>query len=408
MATERKPLLSHPAGDAEAGRRRAGEWCKAALLQRAPLLVIATIVSAISAAAALMLASTMEGGETALVREQRTTSRDRHRTEALLVRQAALKVLTGGGREQTEMLLQSDIGLPCKEHWNCQPWLVCSKGLCAACETNLQCQQRHPARQCFSNISWAVEDQYEFNVCKHKPLFFPFTWQDFVLIWITFLTIALSAPTGTGGGGILVPMYMIIGDFSAHSAVPLSKATIVGGAIANNMINIQRRHPFANRPVIDFDALQLLVPNLLAGTIMGVFFNAISPDWLITIGLVIALGYSGLSAAKKGWSLYAEESRVEAAAEARPLMGSTMPAQHYSFETKDNLPSALHDIVEAESKVNFKALGVVLVSWFLVFVCSLLKGGSGSKSVVPCGSIEFFVLAFLPIPIILILSWRIG
>lgn len=157
----------------------------------------------------------------------------------------------------TQILLQHDMGQECKEHWNCKDWLVCSDGLCSACSTNSQCQERNDFRQCFSNISWAVEGELSYNVCKHKPLFFPFTWSDFVLAIITFLTIALAAPTGTGGGGILVPMYMIIGQFSAHSAVPLSKATILGGAVANNLINIQRRHPFANRPVVDFDSLQV-------------------------------------------------------------------------------------------------------------------------------------------------------
>ena len=194
------------------------------------------------------------------------------------------------------MLLQKELGGECSEHWNCKEWLVCQDGVCSACESNSQCQERNPSRQCFSDLDWAIEGEISGNICKHKPLFFPLTWSDVAIGVVTFLTIALAAPTGTGGGGILVPMYMIIGEFAAHSAVPLSKATILGGAIANNVINLQRRHPFANRPIVDFDAIQLLVPNLLAGTIFGVLLNAVSPDWLITIGLVIALGYSGFSA----------------------------------------------------------------------------------------------------------------
>jgi hypothetical protein len=55
---------------------------------------------------------------------------------------------------------------------------------------------------------------------------------------------------------------------------------------------------------------QLLVPNLLAGSIVGVLFNAVSPEWLLTILLVIALGWSGYTASKKAWTLYAEEART--------------------------------------------------------------------------------------------------
>lgn len=381
------------------------------------------------------------------------------------------------------MLLQKELGGECSEHWNCKEWLVCQDGVCSACESNSQCQERNPSRQCFSALDWAIEGEISGNICKHKPLFFPLTWSDGAIALVTFLTIALAAPTGTGGGGILVPMYMIIGEFAAHSAVPLSKATILGGAIANNVINLQRRHPFANRPIVDFDAIQLLVPNLLAGTIFGVFLNAVSPDWLITVGLVIALGYSGFSAgciqsdpcasqhrklllarararclpcdlhlplrclcrrraciaacgprcwaggwgltvdvltcgvcewgtANKAWGMYAEEVRHEER-ETQPLMGGVskqreLPARHYSFDTEDNLSKDMYEIVDAESKTNFKAFGVVAAAWLLVFTCSFVKGGSGTHALVPCGSAEFFVVAFLPVPIILVMSWRVG
>jgi hypothetical protein len=317
-----------------------------------------------------------------------------------------------GDVAETHVLVQRELGEECTAHWNCFEWLVCRDGVCSSCETNTECQERNPSRQCFSDLAWAVEGDASQNVCKHKPLFFPLTWADISMAILTFLTIGLSAPTGTGGGGILVPIYMILGEFAAHSAVPLSKATILGGAIATNVINLQRRHPFANRPIIDFDAIQLLVPSLLAGTIFGVIFNAVAPDWLITIGLVIALGYSGMSAANKAWALYAEEVRNEER-EAEPLIGGgskqrELPARHYSFDTEDNLTKDMYEVVKEESKINFKALGVVTAAWALVLTCSLIKGGSGSHRLVPCGSLEFFFIAFLPVPIILALSWRLG
>ena len=399
-----------PAGDdGEEGGTSA--WRHAPFAAKASAVLAVAFVTACMAAAAMAVTGAVgrgrhdQGAQTALLGE-------RQQDDVRQEQQALLGVLTGGAHGTTEMLLQNDIGEPCQEHWNCMDWLVCADNLCSSCHSNHECQQRHPARQCFSNSSWAVEDGVSYNMCKHKPLFFPFSWEDFALIWVTFFTIALAAPTGTGGGGILVPMYMIIGEFSAHAAIPLSKATIVGGALANNFINIQRRHPFANRPLVDFDSLQLLVPNLLAGTIFGVFLNAVSPDWLITIGLVLALGYSGLSALKKSWSLYVEEARVSEA-ETRPLIGGDkaqqrqMPATHYSFDSKDNMPADLYKMVDAESKINFRAIGVVVMAWLVVFICSYLKGGSGNKAM-PCGSFGFYAVAFMPVPLILALSWRVG
>ncbi|EKX32257.1 hypothetical protein GUITHDRAFT_148761 [Guillardia theta CCMP2712] len=316
------------------------------------------------------------------------------------------------GGQRTQSLLQSDFGEPCKHHFNCKSYLICRSGTCSACEATHECQVRNSARQCFQNSSsshfgW-TESPYPFAVCKHKPLFFPFTTEDAWITVITFVTIALAAPTGTGGGGILVPMYMIIGHFSPHSAIPLSKATILGGAIANNLINIQRRHPFANRPLVDYDSLQILVPSLLIGTILGVFLNAVSPAWLVTLGLVVSLGYSFAIAAKKAWAIYVEEV-LKSLPEREPLLGERkeQPAQHYSFD-EDKLEPQLREIIKAESRHDFKAIGMIVISWILVAVCSLIKGGSGPNQFVACGSWSFWMVALLPFPIVMILSWRVG
>jgi hypothetical protein len=103
---------------------------------------------------------------------------------------------------------------------------------------------------------------------------------------------------------------------------------------------------------------QLLVPNLLAGSIVGVLFNAVSPEWLLTILLVISLGWSGYTASKKAWTLYAEEART---AETEALMSSQrgergssyreVPATHYSFDSKDKMSAMLYEYVDEESKV---------------------------------------------------------
>jgi hypothetical protein len=44
---------------------------------------------------------------------------------------------------------------------------------------------------------------------------------------------ALAASGGVGGGGLLVPMFILVGGFAANEASPLSSATITGGSIAN-------------------------------------------------------------------------------------------------------------------------------------------------------------------------------
>ena len=42
-----------------------------------------------------------------------------------------------------------------------------------------------------------------------------------------------AASAGIGGGGLLVPIFLLVARFPASQAIPLSSATISGGAVAN-------------------------------------------------------------------------------------------------------------------------------------------------------------------------------
>jgi uncharacterized membrane protein YfcA len=61
------------------------------------------------------------------------------------------------------------------------------------------------------------------HFCAHKFFLEDFDAIDVLLLVITFFSTALSAPTGTGGGGIMVPVFMLLCGFSAQDAIPLSK-----------------------------------------------------------------------------------------------------------------------------------------------------------------------------------------
>ncbi len=77
------------------------------------------------------------------------------------------------------------------------------------------------------------------------------------------------------------------------------------------------------------------------------------------------------------------------------------PQQHWSFAQKHE-NTDLREIIEAESKTDFKAFGMLMVAWILVVICSL------AKTSLTCGSTWFYGLAILPIPILFAMSWRTG
>jgi uncharacterized membrane protein YfcA len=301
-------------------------------------------------------------------------------------------------------LPQQLIGGPCSHGWNCNEGLICREGLCETCETNDECMQRNDKNQCFNSTSIGAP------VCKHKPLFSPFDTSDSWIALITFCTILLAAPSGIGGGGILVPMYLAIGRFSPRTGIPLSKATIFGGAVTNNYFNVQKRHPDCNRPLIDYNICMVMEPVLLLGTVLGVFFNAISPGWLITILLVLCLTYTTYRTTIKAFETFDKEMKAEKEEEQQRLLpagSKDAKHKHMSYTPQQCVP-ALRTIYEEESRVNWTSIGILVSSWLIIAVFSILKGGEGGKGVVDCGTAGYWVLVLCPVPLIVVIVWKAG
>lgn len=124
--------------------------------------------------------------------------------------------------------------------------------------------------------------------CVHKDLL-PLSVMEVGGMVIIFLAAVLANATGIGGGGIFVPVLILIMRFSAIEAIPLSKALILGGAISAVIINWNKIHPYSNVPLIDFPVVALLHPMLMLGTIIGVILNRAFPEWLIITLLVLTL-----------------------------------------------------------------------------------------------------------------------
>ncbi|CAM9697730.1 unnamed protein product [Phaeothamnion confervicola] len=80
----------------------------------------------------------------------------------------------------------------------------------------------------------------------HKPLM-PLAWTDYLGILLASAALVIAAAGGIGGGGILVPLYTMVLGFAPKLSIPLSNATILGGAVSSIFLNSSRRHPTADR-----------------------------------------------------------------------------------------------------------------------------------------------------------------
>lgn len=50
-----------------------------------------------------------------------------------------------------------------------------------------------------------------------------------------------------------MPIMTLVMDFSPHAATVMSQSLMCGGVLAGTLLNVCRRHPFADRPLVDLD-----------------------------------------------------------------------------------------------------------------------------------------------------------
>ena len=62
---------------------------------------------------------------------------------------------------------------------------------------------------------------------------------------------------------------------------------ITGAAASTVYYNLKLRHPTLDMPIIDYDLALLFQPMLMLGVSIGVAFNVIFADWMVTVLLLI-------------------------------------------------------------------------------------------------------------------------
>ena len=61
----------------------------------------------------------------------------------------------------------------------------------------------------------------------------------------------------------------------------------MGAAGSTVYYNLKLRHPTLNMPIIDYDLALLIQPMLMLGISIGVTFNVVFADWMVTVLLLI-------------------------------------------------------------------------------------------------------------------------
>jgi len=240
---------------------------------------------------------------------------------------------------------------------------------------------------------------------------FPLQTWDLIGFAVSAFLIMVAAGGGIGGGGVLVPTYIFILGFKPHLAIPLSNATILGSSLANCILNARKRHPTADRPLIDWDIMLVMEPLTIAGSVVGTYVNALMPPWLLCVLLVILLGLTTIKTSIKGVTMYRKESADRASSEASNLaIYQTLPGTAEEADKRDEEDWVQHEpelerLAESESRHSLWKMSIILLCTVGTAVITVLKGGEGVNLLgISCGSTAWWLISLSILPFVFLIS----
>jgi len=127
---------------------------------------------------------------------------------------------------------------------------------------------------------------------------------------LLYLSCTISSAGGIGGGGLNVPIFLVVFGYTYQQAVVFSLCTVLGNYISQVYVNWRKRHPYdPRRPLIYWDAVLLLLPAQLGGSNIGVIIAKIFPEGVLIILAMVVLLFAGYKSFRKGRKYWLEESQ---------------------------------------------------------------------------------------------------
>lgn len=262
-----------------------------------------------------------------------------------------------------------------------------------------------------------IDDFYAFQEDPGPPTLLPLTATEVVGLWLAAMGATLAAGGGIGGGGIFVPVYIVVMQLPLHIAIPLSAVTVMGGAMASTAVNFQRRHPIADRPIIDWDIILVMQPLILMGALIGTLLHRVLSEQILVVMLVLFLTITARAMLTKARKMYDAETKYIAKLETAQshvwvkreekleqisenmTVETPLPDKHALEKQRilisnPDFQTLRSDLLEQE-KVNprEKIIAIIIMFSVLIFL-NVMVGGGGFVSPwgIRCGGIAFWVV----------------
>lgn len=167
---------------------------------------------------------------------------------------------------------------------------------------------------------------YEYTEKSRLIPLWPLQTTTIVGYFVAALALGLGASSGTGGGGTIVPIYILIVGLPIQVAIPIGAVTVLGGALASTCFNWTRRHPLADRVLIDWDLVLVMEPLTLVGTLLGTLLHRVVSVKILMVILVLLLSITAYTTLTKAMRMY--QAEVKYIRHLRAATQSSSTAEH--------------------------------------------------------------------------------
>ncbi|KAI4355639.1 hypothetical protein L6164_004389 [Bauhinia variegata] len=226
-----------------------------------------------------------------------------------------------------------------------------------------------------------------------------FGWKIIVGTIIGFLGAAFGTVGGVGGGGIFVPMLTLLIGFDTKSATAISKCMITGASASAVFYTLKQKHPTLDLPVIDYDLALLFQPVLVLGISIGVAFNVIFADWMITVSLIII--FIGISTRSffTGVVTWKQETMIKKERARRQHLKDSEQTEEVAYEPLPSDPNngSTKETQKKDSSlvenIRWKELVILFTVWIIIVGLEIAQNYTTTCSEV------YWVVNLLQIPV---------
>ena len=200
-----------------------------------------------------------------------------------------------------------------------------------------------------------------------------------------FFSCAISAAGGVGGGGINVPVLLLIFGYSLDTSIALSLCVVLGNAFAQSLLNIRKTHPKRlDKPLIYWDLVNVLLPAQMGGSNIGTIFAAMVPDSVTYVLALVLLLFASAITMQKGMHKYQDEQAGKLTSKSMvtdvlsPFAEDLIAAEHtdkrsFEVDNKPNLSQPSDGKVQIKWPINIlRTIGIMWICYTVILIARVL------------------------------------